>query len=207
MQQKIDTSNQISSIFSELKNLSTDEKTEWVSVHKLIGNKYYRSGNYNKAQEVYFETITAAKILKDEDTVIVVLCNLSMCLISQNNYSGAITMAEKVLKIRPNHSGALEKRARAHFAMGRVQEAENDLNQAIQYCEDKKICAKLNEFKDKVRQAKVKTDKLYKKMVEKPKANRIELPAWVLRLTKVLVGPISWISSTRFCKKRKQKNS
>lgn len=187
--------------------MSADEKTEWVSVHKLIGNKYYRSGNYNKAQEVYFETITAAMILKDEDTVVVVLCNLAMCLISLNNYSGAVNMADKALKIRPNHSGALEKRARAYFGMGRVQEAESDLNQAIQYCDDKKLCVKLNEFKEKVGQEKVKTEKLYKKMVKKPNTSKVELPAWVLRVTKVLVGPIGWVSNLGFCKKRKQKNS
>ena len=154
------------------------------------------------------ETITAAKILKDEDTVVVVLCNMAMCLISLENYSAAVTMAEKALKIRPSHSGALEKKARANFAMGKVQEAENDIAQAIQACEDRQVCVKLNEFKEKIRQAKASTDRMYKKMIQKPAKNpKVELPKWVLNLTKVLIGPISWVSSLGGLCKRKQKSS
>lgn len=155
------------------------------------------------------ETITAAKILKDEDTVVVVLCNMAMCLISLENYSAAVTMAEKALKIRPTHFGALEKKARANFAMGKVQEAENDISQAIQVCEDRQVCVKLNEFREKIKQAKVSTNRLYKKMIQKPlkSSSKVELPKWVFTLTKVLIGPISWVSSLGgFCK-RKQKNS
>ena len=149
----------------ELLELTCEEQAEWLAYHKLIGNKYYRSGNITKAIEVYMETLTASKILKDDSATVTVLCNLASCMISQGQAQAAVNILKEALAMQPGHPRALERRAFALCEMGMLEEAEEDLKNGIKSAGEKNLVEKMKQMLLKVHADKRKNKEMYKKMV------------------------------------------
>lgn len=203
IQHKVDTNNKVSEVQQELLLLSEEEQTEWLGLHKLIGNKYYRCGNVQKAIEVYMETLTAAKVLKDENTMVTMLCNLASCMISQKQASAAVSILKEVFLVQPGHSRALERRAAAYIEMGMLVEAKADLVNALKNAPDKAMQEKITQVLQKLQVDQRKNKEMYKKMID-DKSNFL-LPNWVAKATSILIVPFSWFTRIKsFCCKRKR---
>jgi tetratricopeptide (TPR) repeat protein len=181
--------------------LSSEEQSEWLCYHKLIGNKYYRCGNINKATEVYMDTLMAAKILKDDHTTVSVLCNLASCLIFQAQAAPAISLLNQALAITPGFPRALERRAAAYNLIGKIEEAEADLKTGINTVHEKTLENKMKNMLEKIQIDKRKKKEMYKKMIE-PKKNII-IPDWVTKIIQLTIIPFTLINKLKsFCKRK-----
>lgn len=184
--------------------MDKEEKQEWVYYHKLIGNKYFRSKNYEKATEIYMQTLTAAKILEDKNTVVIVLCNLASCMINQNQFNSAIYLTQQALNIQPENPRAYERRAQAFSSVGNIQEAENSLHTGLKYSSDNKsLETKMKKMLSDLHKDKAKSKEIYKKMIENKSKLDVFIPKWLVKVTKIALYPFSAFSNlTSMCKRK-----
>ena len=148
------------------------------------------------------DTLVAAKILKDDFTTILVLCNLASCLLLQGQASAAINILNQALVLQPNHPRALERRATAYYQIGKIENAESDLKTGLQCVNDKKLENKMKDILQSIKVDKEKKKQMYKKMIEKKK--KVDLPDWVTNITKIAVVTFECFSSFKnVCRRKK----
>ena len=175
-------------------------------MRRLIGNKYYKAKNFEKANNFYFETITAASIVKDDSTKVIVMCNMSMCLLALQHYSAAKTMTDKAIEIQPDNLVVYEKRARIFLAMNQIDKAEEDVRKGLELANGcKKDVQKFQDIQEKIRSENSKKKEMYKKMMKQSQPPPLYLPSWLSTFTKSALSFLSIFSSLKNICRRKSK--
>ncbi|CAG9329244.1 unnamed protein product [Blepharisma stoltei] len=165
IEQKLTTEQNAKKVSRELSFLDNDEKQEWLSYHKLIGNRLFKNKKYEDAVKIYMEALIAAKLLGDNNCGAVLLCNLSSCMLSLNKPENAENLATQALLFKENHQRALERRAQARYKMGRSDLAEEDLKLGLRFVEEVALKKKMIELSNQIAQDNMKAKELYKRMI------------------------------------------
>jgi tetratricopeptide (TPR) repeat protein len=176
-------------------------------MRKLIGNKYYKAKNYEKAKDFYFEAITAAEIIKDQDTTVTAMCNMSMCLLNLQNFSSALSMLNKALELQPANPLIFEKRARIYLSMNRLEQAEVDIQSGKELSQSKSTDLKFQDLSEKLNTDKKKHKEMYQKMMKTSKKQQVHLPSWISTFLKPVLSFMSIFATLKtFCNCRRKKS-
>jgi predicted Zn-dependent protease len=97
------------------------------TVYNFIGTESLRVGQFKKAQK----NLEIARQLDPENPMI--LNNLALALVRSEdpNHEYSLTLANSVLSVLPDHPDGLSTRAEVYLAMGRLNEANRDLQVAL----------------------------------------------------------------------------
>jgi import receptor subunit TOM70 len=141
--------------------MTSDEQEEWIYIARLRGNRYFKAGRYDQAVEVYLGAVSGAKLREDPGQVHLLLCNLSSCLLAQDQPQQAIKVANQVLIDDPKHFRALERRAKAYTVLKQYDNAKADLVQASSLTLDEGSKRRLQSQLDEILQTEKKDKRDY----------------------------------------------
>lgn len=123
--------------------MSKDEKATAVPVLKEEGNALYRSGDYRKAAEKYFEAIGYLEELSIrekpksdawksiEEKKVPLLLNYAQCKLLLQDYAEVIRHTSTVLEFDKTNVKALFRRGRAYAARWYAEEAKKDFAEVV----------------------------------------------------------------------------
>lgn len=145
--------------------MSLPEQQEWISFKKLRANRLYRLSHYEEAIDSYMEALTGSIILNEQQAVVIMLCNLSSCLISLTRYTLALDLLDHALSTDSANPRALERKGFALMNMGKEDEALVVLKTAASVCKDKRLANTISVHLAKVTKQRTSQKELYKRMV------------------------------------------
>lgn len=109
--------------------------------YKDQGNKEFKNGNYTQAIEYYTKAIAHQK----EKTF---FTNRATCFFHLEKYNKCISDCNEAIAMDPSFGKAYYRKADALMTLGRLQEAVDTMNKAIEFkADDDNLRKKLNEAK------------------------------------------------------------
>jgi FK506-binding protein 4/5 len=130
-------------------DMNFQEKVEYMTKLKDLGNKFFKAGQIDRANSKYSEVVKvfqhekdfSADQLKAVNSVRVPsLQNQAICKFKLKNYSECIEKCNEALKLDENNIKCLFKRGQAQFALDALEEAERDFIAALKLdAENKEI--------------------------------------------------------------------
>ena len=111
-----------------------------VLLNKLLedGNTLFKKLKYNKDAHRYsyaIKRVPSMQTIQQKQVFgqlkVHLLLNLCRCTRKQNNLEEAIKLASEVIDMMPSCHEAFHSRAKAHHAAGNLEEAHNDLTEAV----------------------------------------------------------------------------
>jgi tetratricopeptide (TPR) repeat protein len=148
--------------------MTSEEQEEWIYIARLRGNRYYKAGRYDQAVGVYLGAVSGTKLRGDSEQMHILLCNLSSCLLAQDQPQQAIQFANQVLIEDHRHFRALERRAKAYTVLKQYDHAKADLVNASSPSIDEGSRRKLQTLLDEIRQMEKKEKGNYERSEEWP---------------------------------------
>ncbi|XP_050306192.1 RNA polymerase II-associated protein 3 [Anthonomus grandis grandis] len=137
---------------SELTDEFEESARDEALVHKEKGNTFVKSQQWDKAIESYTKAINCYAY----DPVF--YANRALCYLKKNSYIAASEDSTLALRLDGTYVKALQRRAAAKEALGKLDEASADLEKVL-------------EFEPKNKESKLALDRVRKKLGEKPSAS------------------------------------
>jgi len=139
-------------------------------------HKYFKAlRKYNRAVEILEEnsSFDEEKKKKSNATLGALYNNLSLIYCKQQEYSQALTQANKALKINPNDVKALTRKGQSTLMLGNWEEARVDLKQALKLKpKDDFIENLLRQCNEKIKQYQEKQKSLFGQMFAPKKSSK-----------------------------------
>jgi tetratricopeptide (TPR) repeat protein len=135
---------QASQIVSQL---NCDEKLQWATEQRQVGNQLFQEGKYKEAMDVYLTCLVALEYTSkdhdsqddvqmksidemDKDIKMPVLLNLAACALSLGMYKKTVSFCDFCMELNcaKKNAKVYFRRGKAHMCMGNYTLARNDLN-------------------------------------------------------------------------------
>ncbi|KAL4487193.1 hypothetical protein ABPG72_017912 [Tetrahymena utriculariae] len=107
---KLDRQNRMNQVAKMLKDLSWEERFEWIHQQKIKGNRFFKKGQYQKAADVYVQGLMgidfkipdpAIQSRMEQENTLPLLTNIATTLIKLKKYENASAVCDKALSIDP----------------------------------------------------------------------------------------------------------
>ena len=217
VQKRVDFTTQMSQVFSEWTYLEDFELKEWVFQRKLKGNRLHKDKQYEKAIKAYEEAVAGAKKLADDHMIVLLLCNLANTMLNMDKAESALRLAEEALRLDPNSTRAMERKASSLSRLNSLPEAKALIKQALSLTEDPNTRSKYELLLREYSQDVEKQNNLYKKMIRstteeattsrietEPEEDSIGISVLSAAVRLVLIPRDMYTWTTSLCRRRKQ---
>ncbi|EAR99772.1 tetratricopeptide repeat protein (macronuclear) [Tetrahymena thermophila SB210] len=110
MVDKLDRQNRMNQVAKMLKDLSWEERFEWIHQQKIKGNRFFKKGQYQEAADIYVQGLMGIEFKipdpviqsrMEQENILPLLTNVATTLIKLKKYENASAVCDKALSIDP----------------------------------------------------------------------------------------------------------
>ncbi|KAL4438611.1 hypothetical protein ABPG74_015509 [Tetrahymena malaccensis] len=107
---QLDRKNRMVQVAKMIKDLSWEERFEWIHQQKIKGNRFFKKGQYKEAADVYVQGLMgvefkisdpAIQSRMEQENILPLLTNVATTLIKLKKYENASEICDKALSIDP----------------------------------------------------------------------------------------------------------